>query len=242
MPSMQITTTLSERAVDDARLAEILANPGFGVHFSDHMFLVEWTPERGWYDARITPYGHALARPRDRRPALRAGDLRGAQGLPPRRRVDLDLPSRGQRRADDALLAAARAAGARGRRLPPGRRRAGQGRPAVGARQRGGEEPLHPALHVRLRGVPRRAAGPARHVRGHHEPGRRLLRQGRQAGQPVALDRLHARRARRDGRRQDGRQLRQQPGRPAAGDRARAATRWSSSTPRRAATSRSSAA
>ncbi len=58
MPSMQITTTLSERAVDDARLAEILANPGFGVHFSDHMFLVEWTPERGWYDARITPYAH----------------------------------------------------------------------------------------------------------------------------------------------------------------------------------------
>jgi branched-chain amino acid aminotransferase len=55
---MQITTTLSERAVDDARLAEILANPGFGVHFSDHMFLVEWTPERGWYDARITPYAN----------------------------------------------------------------------------------------------------------------------------------------------------------------------------------------
>ena len=54
---MQISTTLSERQVDDARLAEILANPGFGVHFTDHMFTVEWTPERGWYDARITPYG-----------------------------------------------------------------------------------------------------------------------------------------------------------------------------------------
>ena len=54
---MQISTTLSERQVDDASLAEILANPGFGVHFTDHMFTVEWTPERGWYDARITPYG-----------------------------------------------------------------------------------------------------------------------------------------------------------------------------------------
>jgi branched-chain amino acid aminotransferase len=54
---MQISTTLSERQVDDARLAEILANPGFGVHFTDHMFTVEWTPDRGWYDARITPYG-----------------------------------------------------------------------------------------------------------------------------------------------------------------------------------------
>ncbi len=54
---MQISTTLSERQVDEASLAEILANPGFGVHFTDHMFTVEWTPERGWYDARITPYG-----------------------------------------------------------------------------------------------------------------------------------------------------------------------------------------
>jgi hypothetical protein len=54
---MQISTTLSDHPVDDARLAEILANPGFGIHFTDHMFTVEWTPDRGWYDARITPYG-----------------------------------------------------------------------------------------------------------------------------------------------------------------------------------------
>ena len=54
---MQISTTLSEQQVDDERLAEILASPGFGIHFTDHMFTVEWTPERGWYDARITPYG-----------------------------------------------------------------------------------------------------------------------------------------------------------------------------------------
>ncbi|WP_200958820.1 branched-chain amino acid aminotransferase [Nocardioides sp. Root190] len=54
---MQITTTLSANPTDDARLAEILSNPGFGTHFSDHMFTVEWTPDKGWYDARITPYG-----------------------------------------------------------------------------------------------------------------------------------------------------------------------------------------
>jgi branched-chain amino acid aminotransferase len=54
---MQISTTLSDHQVDDARLAEILASPGFGIHFTDHMFTVEWTPDRGWYDARITPYG-----------------------------------------------------------------------------------------------------------------------------------------------------------------------------------------
>ncbi|GAB3252393.1 branched-chain amino acid aminotransferase [Nocardioides dilutus] len=55
--SMQISKTLSERQVDDAKLAEILANPGFGTHFTDHMFTVEWTPDTGWHAARIEPYG-----------------------------------------------------------------------------------------------------------------------------------------------------------------------------------------
>ncbi|HEY3013764.1 MAG TPA: branched-chain amino acid aminotransferase [Nocardioides sp.] len=54
---MQISTTLSTAPVADDRLTEILANPGFGTHFTDHMFTVEWTPEKGWYDARVTPYG-----------------------------------------------------------------------------------------------------------------------------------------------------------------------------------------
>ncbi len=26
------------------------------MHFTDHMFVVEWTPEKGWHDARVTPY------------------------------------------------------------------------------------------------------------------------------------------------------------------------------------------
>eukprot|EP01032_Pedospumella_encystans_P035272 gene35272-39897_t len=54
---MQISTTLSSDLTSDDRLAEILANPGFGLHFTNHMFLVEWTPETGWTDARIEPYG-----------------------------------------------------------------------------------------------------------------------------------------------------------------------------------------
>ncbi len=54
---MDISTTLSSAPVPDERLAEILANPGFGVHFTDHMLLVEWTPETGWANARIEPYG-----------------------------------------------------------------------------------------------------------------------------------------------------------------------------------------
>jgi len=54
---MEIRTTLTSAPVSDERLAEILANPGFGTHFTDHMLTVEWTPDRGWHDARIEPYG-----------------------------------------------------------------------------------------------------------------------------------------------------------------------------------------
>ncbi len=54
---MDISTTLARSPVDDSRLAEILANPGFGQHFTDHMVTVEWTPDEGWHDARVTPYG-----------------------------------------------------------------------------------------------------------------------------------------------------------------------------------------
>jgi branched-chain amino acid aminotransferase len=55
--ALDITTTPSDHPRSDAELAEILANPGFGTYFSDHMFTVEWTPEKGWHDARITAYG-----------------------------------------------------------------------------------------------------------------------------------------------------------------------------------------
>ena len=53
---MPIEVTPSSSPVSPERLAEILAAPGFGVHFTDHMFVAEWTPERGWHDARVTPY------------------------------------------------------------------------------------------------------------------------------------------------------------------------------------------
>lgn len=30
---------------------------GFGNYFTDHMFLMDYCPEKGWYDARIVPHG-----------------------------------------------------------------------------------------------------------------------------------------------------------------------------------------
>jgi branched-chain amino acid aminotransferase len=54
--SLQIEVVPAEQPVPPERLAELLANPGFGRHFTDHMFVAEWTPDRGWHDARVTPY------------------------------------------------------------------------------------------------------------------------------------------------------------------------------------------
>ena len=30
---------------------------GFGQYFTDHMFIADYTPDKGWHDARIVPYG-----------------------------------------------------------------------------------------------------------------------------------------------------------------------------------------
>lgn len=35
----------------------VLANPGFGTNFSDHMVTIDWTEGRGWHDATIGPRG-----------------------------------------------------------------------------------------------------------------------------------------------------------------------------------------
>jgi branched-chain amino acid aminotransferase len=40
----------------EAERTAILANPGFGVNFTDHMALATWTPEGGWRDREVGPY------------------------------------------------------------------------------------------------------------------------------------------------------------------------------------------
>ncbi|WP_442907658.1 branched-chain amino acid aminotransferase [Kineococcus sp. G2] len=43
--------------VSAERRAEILADPGFGKHFTDHMAIATWTRGTGWHDAAVVPYG-----------------------------------------------------------------------------------------------------------------------------------------------------------------------------------------
>ncbi|MEV3988867.1 branched-chain amino acid aminotransferase [Streptomyces sp. NPDC049837] len=46
----------SSNPLSDAEREAILANPGFGRHFTDHMVTIKWTEGRGWHDAELTPY------------------------------------------------------------------------------------------------------------------------------------------------------------------------------------------
>ncbi|RUQ97624.1 branched-chain amino acid aminotransferase [Labedella endophytica] len=55
--------TASTSPRSDAERAEILAEPGFGKHFTDHMVAIDWTIEGGWHDARVQPYGPLLLDP-----------------------------------------------------------------------------------------------------------------------------------------------------------------------------------
>jgi branched-chain amino acid aminotransferase len=41
----------------DSERAAILADPGFGVNFTDHMAVATWTAGEGWHDSAIVPYG-----------------------------------------------------------------------------------------------------------------------------------------------------------------------------------------
>src|SRR3990167_5335756 len=37
--------------------AQVLANPGFGTAFTDHMVEIDYAEGTGWHDARVVPYG-----------------------------------------------------------------------------------------------------------------------------------------------------------------------------------------
>ncbi|MFI9719487.1 branched-chain amino acid aminotransferase [Streptomyces sp. NPDC052396] len=46
----------TSQPLPDAARQGILADPGFGRHFTDHMVTVKWTEGRGWHDAELVPY------------------------------------------------------------------------------------------------------------------------------------------------------------------------------------------
>ena len=47
----------SQTRVPAAERERILAAPGFGQVFTDHMITLRWSAERGWHDGKLEPYG-----------------------------------------------------------------------------------------------------------------------------------------------------------------------------------------
>ena len=54
---LEFAVTRNENAKSDAQREEILANPGFGQHFTDHMVDICWSEWGGWHRPRVQPYG-----------------------------------------------------------------------------------------------------------------------------------------------------------------------------------------
>ena len=78
--------TLKAKPADESKL-------GFGQLFTDYMFIMDYNPENGWHNARVQPYQNFSMDPAVCRSALWPDDIRGSEGIPPRRRRHPDLPS-----------------------------------------------------------------------------------------------------------------------------------------------------
>ncbi len=227
----------------DAEREAVLANPGFGTTFTDHMLTATWRRGQGWQDGKVTAYGPFSLMPS-------AAVLHYAQeifeGMKAYRHEDGSIWTfRPEANAQRMIRSARRMALPellRGglRRLAAGLRR---GRPGVGAGLRDrGDQPLPAALHVRLRGLPRGAAGRRGHLLGDRLTCRRLLQRRHQAGEHLAVPALRAGGRGRHRRGQDAVATTPRAW-PASWRASRtAATRPCSSTPRRTPTSRSWAA
>jgi branched-chain amino acid aminotransferase len=56
-PEITFAAHPTARPVPATRRAELLAEPGFGRVFTDHMITLRWSEPRGWHDGRLEPYG-----------------------------------------------------------------------------------------------------------------------------------------------------------------------------------------
>jgi branched-chain amino acid aminotransferase len=54
--ALPFTTTSNPRPATPERVREVLAAPGFGLHFTDHMVTIDWNREQGWHDAVVGSY------------------------------------------------------------------------------------------------------------------------------------------------------------------------------------------
>jgi branched-chain amino acid aminotransferase len=60
---MEFKIIKSDHPMPDAEREALLENPAFGVNFTDHQVIIEWTREEGWQNARVEPYGPIMMDP-----------------------------------------------------------------------------------------------------------------------------------------------------------------------------------
>ena len=56
-PTTQFTRLPHPAPAADAVRAAVLADPGFGKSFSDHMVTIDWEEGKGWHNATVGPRG-----------------------------------------------------------------------------------------------------------------------------------------------------------------------------------------
>ncbi|WNY34674.1 branched-chain amino acid aminotransferase [Curtobacterium flaccumfaciens] len=86
-----------------AEREQILADPGFGKHFTDHMATVEWTLDDGWHSASIHPYGPLSLDPSASVLHYAQEIFEGLKAYRARRRLGLVVPAGRQREALPAV-------------------------------------------------------------------------------------------------------------------------------------------
>ena len=215
-----ITISPSDHPATAAERDAVLADPGFGRSFTDHLVRATWTAADGWHDARLEAYGPLVLDPATN--FMHYGQAI-FEGLKAYRHADGSIRTfRPIQNAERFANSARRLAMAElpDRAVPRLDRGAGAPGPRLGA-QRPGEVPVPAAVHDLHGDRPRGASRRPLRVPAHRVAGRCLLPARAEARERVDLGRLRAGRSGRHGRGQVRRQLRRLPGRPGRGRPAR---------------------
>jgi branched-chain amino acid aminotransferase len=62
-PELSFELHASETPVPAPQREQLMAEPGFGQVFTDHMTTLRWSEDRGWHDGRLEPYGQIVLDP-----------------------------------------------------------------------------------------------------------------------------------------------------------------------------------
>jgi len=62
-PEISFEILANDSPVPAQQRAQVMAEPGFGSVFTDHMTTIRWSEDRGWHDARLEPYGQIVLDP-----------------------------------------------------------------------------------------------------------------------------------------------------------------------------------